>query len=501
MDANCTSGMDSHDNTVSALVSLAISRIRPFEYSPRRRPHEARLRLVQSIRQHGLDHALVVTQPPGSRNYVLAAGGTTRLSVLRELAAEAGGARFAKVPCVVIRWPGETELILAHLRENDLRSELVFIEQARAVAQCKRLLELDTGRSFSDDELAAQLHQRGYGFSGAIIDQMLYATGRLLEVIPAALDSGLRREAVQQIRYLDVTATHLWTAHGLDPTQPYDDTFLALCRRYDGPDWSFEDLEEAVAVEIAEAADVSIQAVRLALRAPVIDNPGALDSEVPSAVSASSDFEAQTCPSQNASRSISRAYSRGFNRPVSGERTDPEVREPGAGDYLTRPPAPALQHRDNAPLKSARARCWTLALRLATRFGLQDLVVSTPGAGLGYLLIDYPDSGFLSTLSGQKARQVQHIWDHLATCCDLPRAPREHLARRLTPGSALYSDLLSVDGRAGHVGSQINDYRPLRCPWGDLEEAAWRDYVALMDARQAAHGFAEIHGVCLWGAQ
>jgi hypothetical protein len=45
MDANCTSGMDSHENTVSALVSLPLSRIRPFEYSLRRRPHDARQRL------------------------------------------------------------------------------------------------------------------------------------------------------------------------------------------------------------------------------------------------------------------------------------------------------------------------------------------------------------------------------------------------------------------------------------------------------------------------
>ena len=501
MDANCTSGKDSHENTVSALVSLAISRIRPFEHSPRRRPHEARLRLKQSIREHGLDHALVVTQPPDSTDYVLAAGGATRLSVLQELAAEAGGSRFSRVPCVVVRWLGQTELILAHLRENDLRSDLAFIEQAGAVAQCKRLLEIEAGRSLSDDELAAQLHQRGYGFSVALIARMLYGTERLLEVMPTALDSGLSDEAVQSIRHLDVAAAHLWMTYGLHRTQPYDDTFLALCRRYDARDWAFDDLEEAVAVEIAEAADVSIQAVRLALRAPMIDYPCASDSEVPGPESASSDSEVQTCTSNDAPRSVSRAYSRGFNQPVPRERPDPEVREPDPGDYQTRPPVQAIQHRDNTPLKSARARCWTLALRLATRFGLQELVVSTPGAGLGYLLMDYPDSGFLSALSVKKAREVRHIWDHLATCCELQRAPTEHLARTLTPGSALYTDLLSDDGRAGCVGPQTSDYRPLRCPWANLEEAAWRDYVALMDARQATHAYAEMHGVSLWGAQ
>jgi hypothetical protein len=124
-----------------------------------------------------------------------------------------------------------------------------------------------------------------------------------------------------------------------------------------------------------------------------------------------------------------------------------------------------------------------------------------PGAGLGYLLIDYPDAGFVSALPGEKAGQVRHIWDHLATCCELLRAPKEHLSRRLTPGSALYRDLLSVDGRAGHSGLQIKGYSPLRAPWAGLDEAAWRDYVALMDARRAAHAFADAQGVSVWGAQ
>ena len=76
MDANCTSGKDSHENTVSALVSLAISRIRPFEHSPRRRPHEARLRLKQSIREHGLPFkikriAIVLDLNKGSSRLIL----------------------------------------------------------------------------------------------------------------------------------------------------------------------------------------------------------------------------------------------------------------------------------------------------------------------------------------------------------------------------------------------------------------------------------------------
>ena len=57
MDANCTSGMESHEKTDRSLIRLPISCIRPFEKSPRREPNTAHLRLKASIRQHGLDQA------------------------------------------------------------------------------------------------------------------------------------------------------------------------------------------------------------------------------------------------------------------------------------------------------------------------------------------------------------------------------------------------------------------------------------------------------------
>ena len=206
MDANCTSGMESHEKTDRSLIRLPISCIRPFEKSPRREPNTAHLRLKASIRRHGLDQAFIVTQPPGATHYVLAAGGTTRLSALREIAAETGGTDFATAPCIVTPWPGDTALILAHLRENDLRRGLTFIEQACAVAECQRLLEAETGRALSQEEVAALLLRHGYGFSVACIAQMRYAVTRLLEVMPTSLDSGLGIDAVQRIHRLDALA-------------------------------------------------------------------------------------------------------------------------------------------------------------------------------------------------------------------------------------------------------------------------------------------------------
>ncbi|MEQ8692295.1 MAG: hypothetical protein RIC89_15860 [Pseudomonadales bacterium] len=275
MDAMPESGTDPQCSpAISQLIVLPIDHIKPFERNPRHTPNAARERIKDSIRENGLDHALAVTQPPGAEHYLLSAGGATRLEILRELFEETDEPRFARIPCVLTPWPGEAEVMLAHLRENDLRGELSFIDKARAVIDYKALLEAEHGEPLSQQALSDTLMQRGYGLSQSMVSHIVYAVERLLPVIPIALEQGLGRPQVQRIRHLDRTASRLWHDCGLEKELPYDDAFLTLCRRYDGPDWSFAGLEEAMAIEIAEGADRSIQAVRLDLRTSIIEEKG-----------------------------------------------------------------------------------------------------------------------------------------------------------------------------------------------------------------------------------
>ena len=138
--------------------------------------------------------------------------------------------------------------LLAHVRENDLRDELSFIDKACAVLECKVLLDAERDEPLSQQALSDALMQHGYGLSQSMISQFTYAVERLLPVIPIALENGLGRPQVQRIRHLDRSASRLWASCGLDTELPYDEAFLTLCRRYDGLDWSFDDLEEALAV-------------------------------------------------------------------------------------------------------------------------------------------------------------------------------------------------------------------------------------------------------------
>lgn len=102
-------------------LEVEISRIRTYEHNPRHGRNPEYDRIKDSIRIHGLDQPLVITQRPGETDYIVHTGGNTRLLVLKELFAETGDARFSPVPCLYKEWTSESDVLLAHLRENDLR--------------------------------------------------------------------------------------------------------------------------------------------------------------------------------------------------------------------------------------------------------------------------------------------------------------------------------------------------------------------------------------------
>ena len=126
--------------TSPAPQMIDISRIQPYEHNPRhgRNPEYDRIR--DSIRNTGLDQPLVVTQRPDATDFIVHAGGNTRLIILKELFAETGDPRFAAVPCLLKAWCCESDVLLAHLRENDLRGGLTFIDKARAVCEAQNCL-------------------------------------------------------------------------------------------------------------------------------------------------------------------------------------------------------------------------------------------------------------------------------------------------------------------------------------------------------------------------
>lgn len=245
------------------LVILDVRRIRAYERNPRREPHLEYDRIKASIRAHGLDQPLVVTQRPGETSYLLHADGNSRLRILRELFDETADRRFGDVPCVIRPWTGEADVVLAHLRENDLRGELTFLDRALALGDLRRLFEESSGEPLTPPGLAECLHRNGYAMSQSLISLMSYAVERLRPWLPQALEGGIGRAQVLEIRALDRAARAIWLKCVVAAESEYDEIFATLCRRYDSVDWDSASLRRALEAEISDRTETSLQAIRL----------------------------------------------------------------------------------------------------------------------------------------------------------------------------------------------------------------------------------------------
>jgi len=501
---------------------IDISRIQPYEHNPRhgRNPEYDRIR--DSIRNTGLDQPLVVTQRPDATDYIVHAGGNTRLIILKELFDETGDPRYAAVPCLLKPWCCESDVLLAHLRENDLRGSLTFIDKARAVCEAQKLLaeELDLD-VISQRRLEAELRRAGYRITQARISQMEYTVRRLLPVIPIALESGLGRPHVERIRRLERAAYTIWRDRCSEPTDDFDEVFTTLCRRYDGPDWDTDVLRSALESEIAAALDVSIHTVRVMLDAElagrelVIPEIEEVPEETPEPEGAAEDPSGvhieQDDDGPDVASSATSSTDRTSTDGSSCELPDHPDSDNEAGlgqveDGDSEPTDPASElpslPDDTSPsdLKSLRGRAWTLAARLAQRNGMADLVEPVSGKGLGFVLRDVPDPTLADQLDEDSLSQLTMLWWQLAACAEMTYAPLESILPLLPDESILRRALETEDADLlfnniwtldpGHTGYRL---------WRPLDDRDWRDLLGLMDTYRCIRRIAADTGVSVWG--
>jgi ParB family protein of integrating conjugative element (PFGI_1 class) len=165
------------------VTHIEVARIRNYALNPRRQENPEYDRIKASIRAEGLDQPLVITQEPGAEDYVLQAGGNTRLRILKELYDETGEDRFCSVNCLFKPWAESSSLLFAHLRENELRGSLPFIDKAQAVFEAKRLLEDELSvDELSQRQLETLFRERGFGLSHSMISKMGYAVHTLCQL-------------------------------------------------------------------------------------------------------------------------------------------------------------------------------------------------------------------------------------------------------------------------------------------------------------------------------
>jgi len=517
-------------------LTLALDQIRAYERDPRHSANPEYARIKASILAQGLDQPLVISRRPSETQYIVAAGGNTRLRALQELHAETGDRRFNAVPCISRPWESESGVLLAHLRENDLRGSLTLFDKARAVREVRELLiaELRLLQP-SRADLVLLLKARGYALSESSLALFDYLVDDLGPRLPQAV-TAISWDGAESLRRLERAVRGLWTEHvgevaSIDALQQ---TLATLCRRYDSADWDLTSLRQALEAELADRLNESIHTVRLALDARLEGRP-----DIPLVSRQADELEwPEPKPTRTATVTL--------RHRTSADRDSEDVRgealEPGEGEAsrhlrehdrnvefkpqvaqgttpMVLPASKPIVSASNArpekiaaspnPLPSSdrddqslRKKAYELVLQLAERHGIGELIAPLPDQGTGYLVRDVPNPTLLAQLDEAGLAQTSMLWWQLMACADITVAPVTRWLPHMDADSVLYRALQAQDAvllfnavwtlDPGQLGFRL---------WRNLEDADWEALLELMRCYRTLHRRALAAHRDVWAVQ
>lgn len=261
---------------VDGWMTLRCTEIDCYDRNPRMRTNPRYAEIRASIEARGgLGEALSVTRRPGASRYMCYMGGNTRLRIVQELWHETSDPRYEWIRVVVHPWVSESDVIAAHLIENELRADTTFWEKARGVALLKAELETDLGRALSLRALSEHASKCGLKLHAVTASNYLFAIEHLDPLGPR-----LTHESSSAIRSRHGHLEKLAEALNLDP-YPRMTAFQQLMvdmaaelngtrEQADPPRLTVAEVERILArmnAQFARAAGCALPAVERALRA------------------------------------------------------------------------------------------------------------------------------------------------------------------------------------------------------------------------------------------
>lgn len=490
--------------SVHEITRVDVTRIHHYSRNPRRQQNPEYDRIKASIQAEGLDQPLVLSQEPGAADYVLHSGGNTRLRILKELLDETGDERFRWIDCVVKPWSHESNVLFAHLRENELRGGLPFIDKALAVFEAKSLLESEMEvESLSQRQLEELFRERGFGLSHSMISKMGYAVETLWPLMPKALAAGLGRPQVEKIRAIERAARAIWNRRQLGDNTVFDAIFAELCRRHDGAEWDIQPLRDALENEIAVESEMNRQVIHLEMEAQLSGRafslPAHTEEDTESGADRNSEHQEHSDSGPSSNTTTLEKQPADIDSPASGHNKSKD--QPNMAAELNSAPN-AQKGGQQRNLDVLRSQLWECAVTLATSHGLHETVIRLPDQGLGFLLIDVPSPELRESLDQDMLDLVSALWWQLAASSELTVAPTDIVLAYLDKDSPLYQALASHDAGLlfgsvwtpdpGHLNSQL---------WQQLNPPDWQRLLQMMESYRSIKRLAFDTGVELWAQQ
>lgn len=364
-------------------MTLNVSDIHAYDMNPRTADNEKYEDIKTSIRARGYSGVLEITRRPGDENYMVASGGNTTLTIIKELYEETGDTRFRKIRCLFKPWENESVVLFNHLIENDSHGKMIFIDRATGIINAKKELESELDKKLSSREFCRLSNEtKGYKVDVAVLSRLTYAHDILLPLIPEALSTGMGRPQVERIRKLH-SSFEKYVDYKNQSSKEHEEAFFNVIEQSDSDlsSWSYDALQKNVEQFLSELLNEPLQNVRLDLA--TLLSKGKIEKQ--DALPSSSDDSSDNV-NENTSPTTTPATQTATPKVDDGNKSgDKAVNQ--AKPTVVEPQLP--QH---ASIEEIRAVYKKSVYEIATFFGIQDLVFEV-GTGPG-VYIELPEQPF-----------------------------------------------------------------------------------------------------------
>ena len=406
------------DPITATPMVVEIDAIDFYDRNPRRSPNDKYHEIKASMAAGEMDQPLTITRRVGAQRYMVFKGGNTRLRALKELYSETGEERFHRIHCLFQPWTRESDALLGHLKENDLRGDLIFIDRALAVRELRELISNEIDEDLSLRRFETVLKERGYRIGKTLLGWFDYAVDVLYQTIPVALQAGMGRPQIERIKTLDRAFGQCWLSLELGADNMAQDVFVEVMSRHDAEQLDLDAIRRDLETELTVSADIDLQRASLLFGAaldgrPMTESPK--DSDEKSSLSPAGATTItgtslqEDYPSGSATRSTSED---GHTEDASAVTNDAGSREtgpspvketaaqtpakeaqkrPAVGAYqdatnpaIVNDPVPTNPTLDDLPV--LRERAWALARGVTVMARLGPDIVHPIPSGVGYLV-------------------------------------------------------------------------------------------------------------------
>ena len=513
--------------TTKTFLTIPITDLETYDKNPRRMSNPNYDEIKESISNDGINHPLVVTQRPDSEKFMIFKGGNTRLKALQELYSETGDRKFRFVDCSFYPWTGfESDAIIGHLQENQMRKSLCFIDRAFGTKLAIKHLKEESERDdLSLRDFRSMLAQRGYSTTISSLSIMLYAIDSIEPLLPRKVCITMGRPQVQKLRSLENVFRKVCDELNISESAA-DSLFTKTLEDYDGLIWSHSSFRRLLEATLSDAQSISIHDIALRIDGylhvsaiPLRNSPEDINADFTGLNSIEWMDERTKIVHETGVYSVNTSQDTQISHQNSApEQSDPNLVDQDTEDSKSQTAIFPFTPNDNSSksqvdldLDRLRQQSYQTAFRIAKRYDLHrnsdlnnSIVTNIGNWGIGYLITDYPAAASGTNLSLVGVRDA--LWWILVELCDLQWATER--ARPIIAKLVGNSKLLQFVKSGNSQSLSLYAKGVMKCTYPhlsllcfclrQLDEKSWNDVNHLTTLYREIHQLARKNGIQLF---